>query len=510
MPAPIGAEAGSEPPACVVDGPPLELHGWIGPEEARTYRHVPFVVPPGTTCLEVSYSWSDRREGAPTNQADTVLDLGLWDARGIRSAAGFRGWSGDRHPHVYLRADGAERGYRPGPLGPGVWHAELGVGAVGRGGADWVVRVRASAEPTGPAVTFDPVDPGHVARREERWYHGDFHMHGWHSNPAGPTHQEMVEIARETKLDFLPVTEYVTDAHWGELGSVQRANPDLLVWPGREIITYFGHVNVIGETPGFVEYRHGFEGVSIRSAQDAAVAAGALFQVNHPTAFAAPELERLCRGCAFRLGDQVDWDRVDTIEVLNGPILWGVPDLRMGDRDGFENPFVASALELWDGLLRRGHRVVAVSGTDAKKGIGLGWSATAVRAVELSRAGLTQAIRAGKAYVRTRGVARSPELDLAVTGPGGERGTFGSVLPVPTATLEVTVRRGSGQHLRVLRDGLVVEVVPVTGDPFTHRTEVTRGPDRSGGASAPWTYYRVETFEARCRTAIANPVFLTG
>ena len=33
------------------------------------------------------------------------------------------------------------------------------------------------------------------------------------------------------------VTEYVTGRHWDTLGAVQRANPDLVIWPGREVIT---------------------------------------------------------------------------------------------------------------------------------------------------------------------------------------------------------------------------------------------------------------------------------
>ena len=70
-------------------------------------------------------------------------------------------------------------------------------------------------------------------------------------------------------------------------------------------MTYFGHVQSLGETPGFVEYRHGFEDVTVRDIQAGVRAAGALFGVNHPTTFPGPLFRAFCRGCAFDLGDEI-------------------------------------------------------------------------------------------------------------------------------------------------------------------------------------------------------------
>jgi hypothetical protein len=471
------------------------LTGTARPEQARTYQLVPLEVPPGTTRLEVVYTW-EPREG-------NVIDLGLWDQRGYRSPPGFRGWSGDRQgrldedqPPVHVQADSATRGYRPGPIEPGTWHVELGMGAVHpEAPPTWRVEVRCLATPVGPAVPPDPVDPAHVARPGPGWYHGDFHMHGFHSHPAAPDWERFVAYARAAGLDFLPVTEYVTNRHWDELGALQRAHPDLVVWPGREVITYFGHAVVLGETPSTVEYRHGFDGVSLGDIQRDALADGALFGVAHPTIFPDPPFPpETCRGCEFRLDDHIDWDGVDTIEVLTGPA---------------GNPFVDSAVERWTSLLRAGHKVTAVCGSDDKKGPRLGSSATAVHAQELSRPALVSAVRAGHAYVRTLGVHHSPALELeAVAEDRGDRtvGTFGDTLVADRATVTLTVTGGAGQRLRILRNGSEVSSLPITAGPFTHTFTAERASDEGPLG----TFWGIETLDDLMRTTIGNPVFLAG
>ena len=503
-------KAGAPPPVCRPGGPPLVVRGTALPDDAKTYLVLPFVVAPGTTRVDVDYHWSPLPPAPPENPlTQTVLDLGLWDEHGYRSADGFRGWSGSRHRHVFVQGDQAERGYRPGPVNPGVWHAELGLAAIGPTGAEWTVTVQASGGPVGTPPEADPVDRHHVANPRAGWYHGDFHMHAWHSNPKGPTPDEFVKFARHAGLDVLAVTEYVVGHHWDQYGGVQRANPDLLIWPGREIVTYFGHVQSLGETPGFIEYRHGFEDVNISDIQAAVRAAGALFQVNHPTTFAGPLFQNFCRGCAFELDDEIDWDAVDSIEVLTGPALinpgqYGLPDV------GVEvaNPFMRSAIDLWESLLNRGHRITAVSGSDDKLGPNLGSSATAVFAEQLSRPAIVEAIRAGRAYVRTRGVANSPALDMQATTSAGETGTFGSRLALDrqdSADVVVTVQGGKGQLLRIIRNAEEVATVPIPSDDFTYRFPARRVDDE--GPLGTW--FRVETFDARSQTTIGNPVFFS-
>lgn len=488
-------------PTCAPGGPAVTLTGAVGGADAKTYRELAFEVAAGTSRVEVTYDYDDD---------ETVLDLGLWDADG------FRGWSGSRagrvaagQDPVFVQPDVASRGYRPGPVAPGEWFVDLGVGNVDPSGASYRVTVRCTAPAVGPPFVADPVDPTHVADPRPGWYHGDFHMHGRHSHGRGPSHQEVLDTARAVGLDFVPLTEYVTGQHWDELGPVQRANPDLVVWPGREVITYFGHASALGETRSVLEYRHGHEGTTLAGIQDRTVADGALFQVNHPDFF-PPPLGSFCRGCYFELADEIDWSRVTTVEVLTGPILVAPSDIGApAGGELFQNPFVQPAIDRWEALLRQGFRVTAVSGSDSK-GVesdperrGYGSSATAVYAAQLSRPALAEALRAGRAYVRTRGVDGSPEVELTAPAPGGATAMMGDTLVADRATMTVTVRGGEGQLVTVLRDGEPAGLpVPVTSDPFVHVFEATR--------TGPTTFWRVDVADTRSLTAITNPIFLTG
>ena len=515
----VGANASAQTSrACAPGGPAVEITGSVAAAEARSYRELPVEVAEGTTRIEVSYDWEES--GPAPGQSATVIDLGLWDTDGAGAADGFRGWSGSRagragtdQPPVFVQPDVAARGYRPGPIDAGTWTVDLGFGNVGPGGATWEVTVTCTSPTVGTAFEPDPVDATHVADPGPGWYHGDFHMHGYHSHARAPEWQEMIDTARATGLDFLPITEYVTGQHWDELGPIQRSNPDVVLWPGREIITYFGHASALGETPSVLEYRHGFEGASMADIQARTLADDALFQVNHPDFF-PPPLSPFCRGCFFELGDVVDWSRVDTIEVLTGPMLFSPTDL--GAPAGTEllpNPFVQAAIDRWEGLLRLGFRITAVSGSDSK-GVeaeperrGWGSSATAVYAEELSRPALADALRAGHAYVRTRGVDGSPEVELTAEAPDGTTAMMGDTLVADTASMTVTVRGGQGQTVTILRDGDAVGApVPVTSDPFTHTFDAARTAE-SGPLG---TFWRVDVADTRSLTAITNPIFLTG
>lgn len=503
---PAATTCGPGDPAVVVEGSATE-------DDVGTYRMLPVEVAAGTTRIEVGYEWSDQEPAAPsTPLTQSVVDLGLWDADGQGTVAGFRGWSGSRQGRtaagqepVFVQADTAERGYTPGPIEPGTWWVELGIAAVGPSGLRYAATVTCLDPPVGAPPAHDPVDPDHVADPDRDWYAGDFHMHGFHSSPAGPGWDELVGHARSAGLDFLPITEYVTNRHHGELGAVQRAHPDLVIWPSREVITYAGHATVFGETPSVAEHRHGHEGITLGAIQAASVADGALFGVAHPTIFPGPLFANFCRGCEFRLGDDIDWSEVHTMEVLTGPIL--VDDSELGGPGvpvQIQNPFVESAIDLWESRLLAGDRITAVSGSDDKAGPDLGSSATLVLADELSRPALVEAIRGGRAYVQTKGVGASPTLEVVAQTPDGATGGIGDVLATDRADIEVTVTGASGQVLRITRDGDVVGVVPITADPFTHVIEATTAP----GSGPLGTFWRVDTADTQSLTTIANPVFL--
>jgi hypothetical protein len=512
-----GGEAVAAPP-CEPGGDPVVLEGEIAADEAETYLLLPVEVAAGTTRIEVGYEWADVRPAESEDPGnETVLDLGLWDADGTEGPEAFRGWSGSRQgltaegqEPVFLQADGAERGFVAGAIEPGTWNVELGVGFVAEDGATYAVTVECLDPDVGPAAELDPVDPEHVARDEPGWYVGDLHLHAYHSNPEGLAGQDMVDSAVAAGLDFIPITEYVTPAHWWQLGEVQEANPDVVIWPGREVITYAGHAIVLGETPGTVEYRQGFEGHSLHEVQAVSGSDGALFGIAHPTIFPGEAGAELCRGCSFELADEVEWSRVDTVEVVTtGALLDGgfEPDPVDGT---VENPFVATAIDLWEAQLQAGNHITAVGGSDDKQGDQYGSAATAVWAEQLSREALADALQTGHAYVLARGTEHSPELELAATGPDGIEGTFGDTIvvePGRSADVRVEVRGGDGQTLLISRLGEPVEEVPVEGDAFTYDFAAERA--ATGDEEGPLgTFWRIDVRDERSLTAIGNPVFL--
>lgn len=555
VPGGVHAEQPPAGPACAPGGPPAELAGAVTSDDARTYQVHPFEVGAGTTRIEVTYDWSDTPSQLPGNPVmglvQTVVDAGVRDQAGYRETDGFRGWSGSRQGRVgagqapiVIQQDAATRGYRPAPIEPGTWWLELGFAVVAPDGASWTATVTCTDPDVGPAFEAAPVDPDLVVDPRPGWYHADLHVHGFHSAGNAPAWDDIVEQARTAGLEVLPVTEYVTGQHWNELGPVQDRNPDLLLWPGREIITYFGHALALGETRSTLEYRHGFEDVTMASIQADTLADGALFGVAHPTFFPGP-LADLCRGCEYTLDAVTDWSQVDTIEVLTGPALATADDVGVPFDPGarIANPFLRTAIERWEDLLQAGYRVTAVSGSDSKANeppvdrerLGIGSSATAIRAESLSRQAVAEGLRAGRAYVRSFGANRSPTLDVVATAPDGATAGIGDELAADEASLEITVTGGAGDTLVVTRNARdLVAPILVTADPFTTTVHVVRDP-RTEGPLGTWV--RVDTIRAveivdgvalpdrivnlpldvpaevdvlRVPTTIANPVLLTG
>ena len=508
----------------------VEYSGTVSESDSKTFMYLPFRVDDGTTRVEVGYEWFEL--GTPKDKFDkTTLDLALRDG-GERSwtsaSGGFRGWSGSNQaklhagqPRVFVQADSASRSYSPGPIEPGNWNVELGIAAVSSVGASWRVEVLCSAPEVGSTPVSDPVDPTHVARPQAGWYNGDFHVHAYHSGPSGPSYPVAVLMDRAAGLDFLPITEYVVGQHWKELGPIQRANPDMVIWPGREVITYYGHAIVLNET-STLEYRHRYLDKTMAHIQKQAKEEGALFSIAHPTFFPGERWEKFCRGCFFSLGDQIDWTKVDMMEVHTGPMIIPDPSRYELPPNPIVNPFTATAIDAWVMQLMQGHRITAVSGSDdkgtnPKEGF-YGMTSTEVYATELSRPALIEAVQAGHAYVRTfggigippLGIPPSPTLEMTAVTPDGQQGMFGDTLAANQAEVTVTVNNGLGQDLEIFRNEDLVQTVPITSNPFVFKFEVSR----SGDEGPLGTFWRIQTrgtfIGLSVPTTIGNPIFLKG
>jgi hypothetical protein len=228
----------------------------------------------------------------------------------------------------------------------------------------------------------------------------------------------------------------------------------------------------------------------------------------HPTLFPPDTFGSACRGCFLGAIDEVDWSATHLVEVVTE----GSVALIGGNE--VPNPFVESAVGLWEEQLRTGRRLTAVAGSDDKEGDRYGSTMTMIRAEELSRPALDRALRDGHAYVR--GLGRdSPTVEVTATpAPGGTgaTATMGDTLRADRATLEVTVRGGDGQILALRRDGTEVERVPLSGEVATHAFTLERDP----GSGPLGTFFGLEvrdtaTFPGtELRTVITNPVFLAG
>jgi len=78
-----------------IGAPDRRLEGHFEPDDVWRYRHIPFDVPTGVEQIHLRYSYTDRIGSNPTITGGNVLDLGLFDERGIEPGSpGFRGWSG--------------------------------------------------------------------------------------------------------------------------------------------------------------------------------------------------------------------------------------------------------------------------------------------------------------------------------------------------------------------------------------------------------------------------------
>ena len=424
----------------------IEITGHLSAEDklASAYRMLPFDVPEGIARLEVSYSFSDDDPGGFMRSAGNILDIGLFDARGseFMHAEGFRGWSGSVRREFFLTAEEATPGYLPGPIPAGRWQIIVGLHRVLPQGCDYRVTVRLYAgETTCPDPVALPSWP--VLRRGPGWYRGDLHCHSHHSDASGSL-ADLAAAARAQGLDFLAVTEHNTVSHLPHLAA--HAGPDLLLIPGEEITTDHGHANAWG-----IRRWHEFrceDGDQMAQVVADVRATGALISVNHPKEGGPP----------WEFGDEA---RFDCLEVWQAP--WFV--------------FNDQSLALWDRLLREGHRITAVGGSDMHQppfdgevgDLAVGEPCTWVYAEKLSVAGVLAGLKAGHVFISED--TRGPRLFLAADTDGDGRygAMMGDEVRLPagaTVRLRCRVEGALGCQLRI-RSMEGDKVVAIGEDDFT-------------------------------------------
>jgi hypothetical protein len=461
----------------------LELDGHLSPadKDNAAYLLLPFPVPEGIARLEISYSFSDDKPGGFLQQPGNVLDIGLFDSRGSEflSAKGFRGWSGSARRAFTLAADEATPGYLPGPILPGRWEILLGLVHILPQGCDYRLTIRLVG---GAASRHEEVSPPPLPVVNERpgWYRGDLHCHTHHSDATGSL-VDLATAARAQGLDFLAVTEHNTTSHLSHLPA--HSGDGLLLLPGIEITTGRGHANAWG-----IERWHEFRCET--PAQMAQVmadvrATGALISVNHPKEFGPP----------WTFGGE---EAFDCLEVWQAP--WFV--------------FNDQSLALWDRLLRAGHRITGVGGSDVHQappgkeveGLRVGRPCTWVYAETLSVSGLLAGIQAGHIFISEAPSGPKVFLTAETGGSQQQKAGMGDELRVQPGTkvhMSCTVAGARGCELRI-HSAESSATVPIERDPYKYEWQVRIEAD---------TFYRAEVHtdpasqDAGIR-ALSNPVYV--
>ena len=336
--------------------PALTLQGTVTRADFMHYRELPFTVPAGVTRVsaELSYTDKDKR---------TSIDLGAIDNER------FRGWSGGNKSYFTISESDATASYLPGPVRPGVWKILLGIPSIREGvTSSYEVKIwfGHDGDPT-DVSTFsrEPMKPGPA------WFRGDLHMHDGHSDGSCAAQSgkrvpcplyRSVEAAAKRNLDFIAITDHNTTAHYDAMRELQPAFDQLLLIPGREITTFFGHMNVFG-TSAPIDFRLSDTMPDFKTLLDRIDKLHAIVSVNHP---ASPTGES-CMGCGWSVPN-TDWSRIPAIEAVNGGNTGnrgGIPfwddKLNLGNAKGFhltgigggDNHFV-------DYLVAEGYRHVTV------------------------------------------------------------------------------------------------------------------------------------------------------
>jgi hypothetical protein len=457
----------------------MMLEGHVGPDSTRTYQDIPFAVPPHTVRIDVHYAYSDQIGSDPGLTAGNTVDIGIFDVRGHEfMGAGFRGWSGSARESFFIARDDATPGYLAGPIQAGTWAINLGFYKVWHKGCHYRVTVRLTVDESvaGDPGEFLPLLPlrtvhtGHVIKAEG-WYKGELHCHSQHSDGDG-TPLEIVRLAEQRGLDFLALTDHNNQSQQAVLNTIET---DLMLIPGFEVTTYYGHWNIWG-AQGWIDFRVQAP-EHLQAAIDEAVRRGYLVSCNHPR----PE--------------GPDWEFREVggyhcIEVWNGPWQFGNEH----------------CLRFWESKLRQGQRLPAVGGSDTHFlhrtfESHLGYPTTYIYVEgQPSPAALLDGLRAGHAFV-TYG-PDGPCLDLRsgdhMMGDQVQRPASG-YLP-----LQIRIRDGLNYRLQVIgADGILFEC-PITEDEVTINTQLTV-------SHTPYLYARliVDDPDHFIVTCLTNPLYFS-
>jgi hypothetical protein len=455
----------------------LTLEGAVHPSQNQTYIEAPFNVPTGVHRITIFFHNLGHDQ-------HTVLDLGIADPNR------FRGASGGNKDHFTLSDTDATPSYLPGAIPAGRWKLLIAVpnirrGIISRWRADvWFNRVLDDS-----SFTDQPL------RNQPGWYRGDLHMHDAHSDGSCPSQSGKpvpcplfvtAEAAARRGLDFIAISDHNTTSQYTEERELQPYFDRVLLIPGRELTTFYGHANAFGTTR-FIDYRVGTPHVpDINAMFRSARNLGATVSINHPE---SPTGE-ICMGCGWTPIKPVDMDLVTSVEVINGG---GKP-----------------ATSFWEKYLLQGHRLAAIGGSDnhhadwpPQKPGSIGFPTTVVYAQNLSVEGVLAGIRSGRVFIDVNGSSdRLLDMNAHVGSVSAEMG--GDLEPPDDiVSLEVHVVGCSGGTMHFFVDGAASAELPAQS--ISGRDQVLRAEWRPNGGRH---FLRAEVHDANDHLLLfGNPIY---
>lgn len=413
--------------------PSLVLTGVVHGNQNKTYLEVPFDVPAGVHRISVDFTYTGKDE-------KTTLDLGIADPQR------FRGNSGGNKSHFTIAESDATPSYLPGPILPGRWKLLLSVPNIRpTQTAQYRAEIRFNSPVEDAGFTLQPLENG------KRWYRGDLHMHTAHSDGSCPSQSGRrvpcpvfftAQTAAQRRLDFIAITDHNATSQYEAMRELQPYFDKLLLIPGREITTFWGHFNVFGTTEP-IDYRVIEGGRDVNAVLRDVKAQGAIASINHAD---APGGE-VCMGCRWEPRNPVEMRLITAIEVING------------------GRGILSSADVWDRAIAAGATVTAIGGSDNHDALApssapnaIGKPTTVVEAQDLSVAAILDGIRHGRVFIDLTGSHdRLVDLTARIAGSSSPDATkMGGELHAPSGSqVDVTVELAHCPHsaVHILFDG---------------------------------------------------------
>lgn len=252
----------------------------------------------------------------------------------------------------------------------------------------------------------------HAQTGSGNWYKGDLHAHSTYSDGDSPI-AEVIASAEALGLDFFALTDHdiSMDGNPSHFFDPDYHSEKMVLLYGVEWTTRSGHANVWSSMPfSYQALWQANREEDAHAAISAAHSEGALFSINHPSAF-------LCCPWEYQV-----YDDIDTIEVWNS--MFALPNFSR-----------LTVRHFWEDLLKSGRRIPGVGGSDTHHIqdwqsvlFGHGNPTTWVYADELTAEALIAGIKAGHVSISYDPSAVRLDFSADTDGDGEDETMMGDAI----------------------------------------------------------------------------------